>query len=236
MLESLKKIRAALVNEIEKRLFNREILDELGWLDVNEWPQDDNLTSHGKADLETIFGHWKRRFSQMTWETICAEFEQIKVIFRTHLKPLNSRHFWSSIVCQKGQFPQFHILLRATLALTPFDAAVEQAFSRFTALLALQRLFLSTNLVEQFMILALDALPWGKYDYQSVWSLVSNNERRAPFCRARADRAGKHASHKGKTTQEVVEVKRKRDVVVCKGESSGDSSSFSDCYSSNDSE
>ena len=82
VLESLKKIRAALVDEIEKRLFNREILDKLGWLDVNEWPQEDNVTSHGKADLEAIFEHWKRRFSQLTWETICTEFEQIKVIFR----------------------------------------------------------------------------------------------------------------------------------------------------------
>ena len=52
------------MDEIEKRLFNREILDKLGWLDVNEWPQDDNLTSHGKADLKAIFEHWKRRFSQ----------------------------------------------------------------------------------------------------------------------------------------------------------------------------
>jgi hypothetical protein len=236
VLESLKKIRAALVDEIEKRLFNREILDKLGWLDVNEWPQDDNLTSHGKADLEAIFEHWKRRFSQLTWETICTEFEQIKVIFRTHLKLLNSRQFWSSIVCQKGQFPQFHILLRATLALTPSDAAVEQAFSRFTALLAPQRLSLSTKLVEQFMILALDALPWGKYDYQPVWSLVSNNERRARFRKARADQGGKHASHKRKTTQEVVGAKRKRDVVVCEGESSDDASSISDCNSSSDSE
>ena len=113
---------------------------------------------------------------------------------------------------------------------------MEQAFLRFTALLALQRLSLSTKLVEQFMILALDALPWGKYDYQPVWSLVSNNERRAQFRTARADRGGKHASHKRKTTQEVVGAKGKRDVVVCEGESSGDSSSISDCYSSSDSE
>ena len=68
-------------------------------------------------------------------------------------------------MCQKGQFLQFHILLRATLALKPSDAAVEQAFSRFAALLAPQRLSLSTKLVEQFMILALDSLPRGKYDY-----------------------------------------------------------------------
>ena len=63
---------------------------------------------------------------------------------------------------QKGQLPQFHILLRATLAVTPANLVVEQVFSRFTALLAPQRLSLSTKLVEQLMILALNALPWGK--------------------------------------------------------------------------
>ena len=50
------------MDEIEKQLFNREISDKLGWLDVNDCPQDDNLTSHGKAGLEAIFEHWKRRF------------------------------------------------------------------------------------------------------------------------------------------------------------------------------
>ena len=78
------------MEEIEKRLFKGEILDKLGWSDLKEWLEDDNLTSHGKADLEAIFEHWKRRFSQLTWETICTKFEQIKVILRTHLKPL----FW----------------------------------------------------------------------------------------------------------------------------------------------
>ena len=45
-----------------------------------------------------------------------------------------------------------------------------------------------------------------------------------------------NASHKRKTTQEVVGAKRKKDVVVCEGASSGDSSSVSECYGSSDSE
>ena len=65
MVESLQKIREALVDEIEKRLFKCEILDQLVWLDVNEWPQNDNLTSHAKAHIQAIFEHWKS-FSHFT--------------------------------------------------------------------------------------------------------------------------------------------------------------------------
>ena len=67
----------------------------------------------------------------------------------------------------------------------------------------------------------------------NIWNIVQTVFR---FFFRRADRGSKHASHKRKTTQEVVGAKRKRDVVVCEGESSGDSSSISDCYSSSDSE
>ena len=77
----------ARVDESYKRLlFDCETVGKLGWFDVNEWPQDENLTSHGKADIEAIFEHWKRWFSYLTQETICPRSEQIKVHLRTQLK------------------------------------------------------------------------------------------------------------------------------------------------------
>ena len=56
-VEFLHKIKEAVVDENQKQLFNREVLDKLGWLNLNEWPQNDNLTIHGKANVEAIFEH-----------------------------------------------------------------------------------------------------------------------------------------------------------------------------------
>ena len=50
------------------------------------------------------------------------------------------------------------------LALTPSNAVVEQAFSRLTHLLSLLRLRLDPALVQQYMIIALDAPHWSQYD------------------------------------------------------------------------
>ena len=127
------------------------------------------------------------------------------VLVRLLLLPLDSLSFWKRIIQQRKTFPKFHILLRATLALTASNAAVEQAFSQLGQLLAPRRLSSSSALVEQFMILALDATAWEKYDYEPVWQIAANNQRRARFRLARTD---KGQSKKGK--ERVVGAKRKR--------------------------
>ena len=73
------------------------------------------------------------------------------------------------------------------LALAAGDAVVEQAFSQLTRLLAPQRLRISTKLVEQFMILALDSVPWTEYNFDTVWEDMRTNARRARFRLARTD-------------------------------------------------
>ena len=55
------------------------------------------------------------------------------------------------------------------LALTPTNAIVEQAFSGLSHLLAPSRLHLDTTLVQQYMFLALDAVPWYEYDCSRVF-------------------------------------------------------------------
>ena len=45
---------------------------------------------------------------------------------------------------------------------------VEQAFSRLTRLLAPQRLRIKPKLVEQYLIMALDSIPWTEYNFAPV--------------------------------------------------------------------
>ena len=82
--------------------------------------------------------------------------------------------------------------------MAPGDAAVEQAFSQLTRLLAPQRLRISTNLVEQFMILALDSVPRTECGFVTVWEDMRPNARRARFPLARSDRGAQKSEGKGK--------------------------------------
>lgn len=54
------------------------------------------------------------------------------------------------------------------LALTPSDAAVEPAFSQLRMILGDRRLSLSSDVIEQLLILALDAPTWDIFDFSPV--------------------------------------------------------------------
>ena len=88
----------------------------------------------------------------------------MKVVYKTAPKPVDSRAFLKHIICNRSTFPCLHLFLSCCLALAPGDAVVEQPFSQLTRLLAPQRLRISTKLVEQFMILELDSVPWTEYN------------------------------------------------------------------------
>ena len=191
MTNALKRIRDGFLEEMSARFANRPILAKFGWLDVSKWPVDATLQSYGVQDLQAVFEHWKRRFPSMTWEAVLQEFDQMKVVYKTALKPVDSRAFLKHIICSRTLFPCMHLLLRCAFALAPGDAVVEQAFSRLTRLLAPQRLRIKPRLVEQNLIMALDSIPWTEYNFAPVWEIVSTNVRRARFRVARSDRGSK---------------------------------------------
>ena len=85
-----------------------------------------------------------------------------------------------------------HIFLRMALALTPSNAVVEQAFSRLTHLLSPLRLRLDPSLVQQYLIVALDAPGWWEYDFGPLFQRAKVHASRTPFRYPRSDKGGKH--------------------------------------------
>ena len=201
-VDLLRKIKSALIAEMNARFANRGVLKRLAWLDLSRWPEDvAPMNAFVLPDIEAIFGHWKACFSKraVTLDGLKREFEQIKVVWQTTSKPIEKSHvFWKSIIQNRGVFIQWHYLLRMVLALTPSDAVVEAVFSRLTFILAPQRTLLSTKMVEQLLILAVDTEPWHSYDFMRVVQMLRSNERRAQ-CRAPcADKGTKKRTYAGK--------------------------------------
>ena len=101
MTNALKRIRDGFLEEMSTRFANRPILGKFGWLDVSKWPVDATLQSYGVQDLQAVFEHWKKRFPSMTWEAVLREFDQMKVVYKTALKPVDSRAFLEHIICSR---------------------------------------------------------------------------------------------------------------------------------------
>ena len=201
-VDLLRKIKSALIAEMNTRFANRGVLKRLAWLDLSRWPEDvADVNAFVLPDIEAIFDHWKARFTKraVTLDALKREFEQIKVVWQTTSKPIEKSHgFWKSIIQNRGVFTQWHYLLRMVLALTPSDAVVEAVFSRLTRILAPQRTLLSTKMVEQLLILAVDTEPWHSYDFTRVVQMLRSNERRAQFRAPRADKGTKKRTYAGK--------------------------------------
>ena len=51
----------------------------------------------------------------MSWDVLKAEFEQIKVVYKTTLQPVDTRTFLKHIICNKAAFPCMRVLLRCAL-------------------------------------------------------------------------------------------------------------------------
>ena len=151
----------------------------------------------------------------------------MKVVYKTALKPVDCRAFLKHIICSRTSFPCMHLLLRCAFALAPGDAVVEQAFSRLTRLLAPQRLRIKPKLVEQYLIMALDSIPWTEYNFAPVWDMISTSAQRARFRLARSDRGSKK---KKETEKEQRGKKRKHcDVIHIAVSDSDASASSSSC-------
>ena len=191
MKGSLRRIRDVLVKEMVERFANRGILNNLQWLNVACWPLDPSeLAVFGMQDIKAVFNHWALRFPWLRWIDVRSEFDQVKTVFLQSSQPVNPDQFWKSIISNKATFPSLHVFLRCCLAVSPSDAVVESAFSRLTQLLSPQRLSIEPTLVEQYMILALDSLPWEEYDFNPVWLTIANNLKRSHFRTKRSDRGG----------------------------------------------
>ena len=69
-----------------------------------------------------------------------------------------------------------HLLLRCALALAQGDVLVEQAFSQLICLLAPQLLHMSTKLMGQGLILAVDSVPWIEYKFDGFREDMPTND------------------------------------------------------------
>ena len=230
-VDLLRKIKSALIAEMNKRFANRGVLKRLAWLDLSQWPEDvADVNAFVLPDIEAIFDHWKARFTKraVTLDALKREFEQIKVVWQTTSKPIEKSHgFWKSIIQNRGVFTQWHYLLRMVLALTPSDAVVEAVFSWLTRILAPQRTLLSTKMVEQLLILAVDTEPWHSYDFTRVVQMLRSNERRAQFRAPRADKGTKKRTHAGKNKATDTSTGDAGDVLMEESDASVDSGSSS---------
>ena len=83
---------------MSKIFANRPILGKLGLFDFSKWPVDATPESHSVQDLQAIFEHQKKTFPSMTWETIVADFDQMKVVYKTALKLVDSGAFLKHII------------------------------------------------------------------------------------------------------------------------------------------
>ena len=195
-VELLRSIKTEVLAQHKVRFSNRGILERLKWLDLRMWPSEDDaaaVATFAVADIEALFNHWKGRLArwEVTLEALKAELVLLKSCWKTVQKPIaDSLDFWRRVICNRGDFPKMHFLLRMVLALTPSDAVVESAFSRLTKILTDQRMRISTGLLEQLLFLAIDSVPWEEYDVTEVAKRVRTNGRREPFRLERVDRQG----------------------------------------------
>ena len=128
MKPALRWIHTTFLEEMLKQFANRPILRKPGWLYISKWPANElALESHGVGDLKAVFEHWQHRFPSMIWRGD-AGFDQMKVVYKAALRPVDSCAFLKHIICNKAPFPCLHVLLQCCLALAPGDAVVEQAF------------------------------------------------------------------------------------------------------------
>lgn len=95
------------------------------------------------------------------------------------------------------------------LALTPSNAQVEAAFSRLRQILTDYRTLLDPHMVEQLLILALDAENWLSYDVRPILDRMQRQVRRASFRLARADK-GEKRGQSGKKIKKGDGAKRKK--------------------------
>ena len=118
---------------------------------------------------------------------------------------------------------------------------VEAAFNRLTQIPSERLLSLRPSLVEQLLVVALDAQGWEDYDYTAVCEMVRKNARRARFRLARSDKGVTGDKRKKKKGKKGKEKRAKnsvegRAVVQSDTDTSGSSSSSSSSSDSSDSE
>ena len=58
----VKEMRQALLDGIEEQLLNHGVVDKLGWLNVDEWPQLDTPRSHVQLTLSSKLSTGKGAF------------------------------------------------------------------------------------------------------------------------------------------------------------------------------
>lgn len=195
--QALSRIRLAILDQMKERFAHRSVLHRLAWLNVSEWPQDDALTRFAVDDITALFCHWQSRLEPhgVQLPNLLQELEQVKVVWKTALKPILDPHaFWKDIIQHPKEFPAMHIFLRMTLALTPSDAVVESAFSGLRLILGDRRLALSSRVVEELLVLVLDTAPWTEYDYTHVLAAQRSSQRRARFRNSRTDKGRKRGA------------------------------------------
>ncbi len=201
----LQSVRKIALDQITDRFANRSILDQFQWLDLTTWP-DELPPNFGEENLSKICKFWENRLHRwsITFSDLKAEFDKIKAIFPSFSRPIDSWSFWKGIIINQNAFPRMHLFLRMCLALTPSNAQVEAAFSRLRQILTDHRTLLDPHLVEQLLILALDAENWLKYDVQPILDRMKNQVRRASFRLAREDK-GQQRSGKRQKRKRVAE-------------------------------
>ena len=66
MLGVLRRVRDHLLDQMTSRFANRGVLANISWLDLKNWPlNDNNIDQYAAADLQQLYDHWKSRLGHV---------------------------------------------------------------------------------------------------------------------------------------------------------------------------
>ena len=197
--QALAEVRLAFAKQLEKRFGNRPMLQHFVWLDLRAWPRNvAQVDPFLEPPLVALFSLWCPRLNQwnLSFSQLKGEMDVVTGLVLALPPDTDSVAFWKGIIRNRATFPALHFFLRMCLAVTPSNAQVESAFSKLRNILTNHRTLLDPRLVEQLLILSLDALPWDKYDFGPILTLLRTQGKRARFRLARADKGTARGARK----------------------------------------
>lgn len=138
-----------------------------------------------------VFEHWRLPLQRLgvTYPGLLHELDGVAGT----VDPMAERP-WTTVIVQRGLFPNAHVLYRRLTALSPSDADVERLFSRLANILTAQRRCMGEKMPEKFLHLSVNAPSWEAYDFvPAVTKYEQAGSRRTHLRVRRKDALHQHA-------------------------------------------
>ncbi|EPS59234.1 hypothetical protein M569_15575 [Genlisea aurea] len=187
-------VRKVFLEQIADRFLSRSALDLFGWLDLNTWPSV-AVPSFASDCLLPVYKHWEGRLQRwsLTFEDLRDELRAAVNVGLALVRPVDSLVFWRAIICGQGRQATFVANLGSFVdwIMRP------SAFSKLQQILTDHRMLLDIGLIEQLLVLKLDAPPWEEYPFAPLLARFLKQAPRTRFRLARADKGTKRPITQG---------------------------------------